>query len=120
MGVLTILQPSETFEHAIEGADEAVLTLRVPGEAQVDALRKRHRTTKFVHGARTEDFDAFAFAADVLDVSIVNWRGVCAQGGEPLPCTRETKGLLPERVKAEVVRLCLGKEAGLEAAPGER
>ena len=114
MSLLTILQPDETFTRRVEGAADAVLTLRVPGDPQVDVFRKRNRSTKWVNGQHVEEFDAFAFAADIVDASIVCWVGVVAQGGQALPCERATKLMLPEKVKAEVVRLCLGKEAGLE------
>lgn len=110
MGVLTILQPDESFPYRVEGHDEAVLTLRILTDAQIKAARKKATTTKWHNGQRIEDFDPYGFAEDVLDAAVASWTGVCGSDGLPLPCTREIKAMLPDRVKVAIVKMCASKE----------
>lgn len=112
---IEIVQPEETFDHVVALPDgtpsNTVLSLRIVDDATEKRLRKA-ATGKpvFERGQRHEPFDSHKFIATVLDFAIVGWSGVRHQGRE-LPCTLEFKLLLPERVKTEVIRLCLAKEA---------
>lgn len=123
MGYLTLIQPDETFVHVPLLPDgtksEATLTLRVIGEAQQTALRKKHTATSWQNGQRVQQTDSLALANDLIDAAIVGWTGVQDSHGKALPCERMFKLLLPERLQAEVVRLCAGKEAGYGAAEAE-
>lgn len=85
--------------------------LRVVPSDEQRRLRKRHTKYEFVRGARQENFDWAAFSDDCLDYAVVDWREV-KQRGQDLPCERFYKLLLPEAVKQEITRLCLGKELG--------
>jgi hypothetical protein len=115
---LHILEPTETFWHrpvdrqSGEPSDSR-LQLRVLDDEDLTRFRKRATKTAFKHGQRVEDFDPVAFAADVVDHAIVAWENVKrGRTEEVLPCERVYKLLLPERVQAEIIRLCAGKEAG--------
>lgn len=117
MGFIHIVDETDTITWQPESEDgtklDSVLTLQVLSDKQLSDLRKRHNKTAFKHGQRVEDFDSFGFTNDVVDAAIVGWTGVFRGGtDDPLPCTREVKLRLPERLKIEVVRLCAGREAG--------
>jgi hypothetical protein len=82
-------------------------------ETDLRPLRRKYNKTVFHHGQRSEEFDAFGFAADVIDLAIVGWKGIYRAGTEiELPCERKFKLALPERIKIDVMRLCANKEAG--------
>jgi hypothetical protein len=113
---IEIVTPDQTFEHVITrdaaGTVAAGLTLRVIDEERERAIRRANTgKARFERGQRFEPFDAAGFIADVIDYAITAWTGVRSQGRD-LPCTREFKLLLPEAIKTDVIRLCLGKEAG--------
>lgn len=117
MGFIQIVDEHQTFTWQPEAEDgsrlESVLTLQVLAEDTLKALRKKHNQVVFKHGQRVDDFDSFGFTNDVVDKAIVSWEGVFKGGtDDPLPCTREVKLKLPERLKIEIVRLCAGREAG--------
>ncbi len=78
-------------------------------------LRKKHtRPVWDKKQRRTLDkLDESAFVIDLLDAAIVGWKGVkAASTGLELPCTAAMKARLPEKWKAEVLRLCAAKEGG--------
>ena len=109
-GYIEIVRPEETFEFPV--ADKAALTLRVIDDGTEKSLRKA-ATGKpvFEHGQRHTPFDSHKFVSSMIDYAIVGWTGI-RSGGADLPCTLEYKLLLPERIKSEVIRLALGKDAG--------
>lgn len=124
MSFLTIVQPDETFPYTPTLADGAPsdsrLTLRVLSDVQLKALRKKHTKQEWAQGQRVTTTDAVAMADDLVDAAIVAWTGIRDTSGAELPCERTFKLLLPERVQADVVRLCAGKDAGSQgAAEGE-
>ena len=116
MSFLRIVQPDETFPYTPTFHDgspsDTTLTLRVIGEAQTRALRKKHTKVEWVNGQRVSSVDGMALGEDIIDAAIVAWEGVLDTKGQPLPCERTFKLLLPERVQADIVRQCAGKEAG--------
>jgi len=122
MSYLTILQPDETFPYTPRLPDgspsDAALTLRVLSDPQVQTLRKKHTRQEWVNGQRVPNVDGAGLANDMIDTAIVAWSGVKDSKGTDLPCVREFKLLLPERVQVDVVRLCAGKDAGFEAGVG--
>lgn len=95
-------------------AFDSVFTLRVVPSAKQRELRRLHTKHLFIRGSRQEDFDWAKFNDDCIDFAIVDWRDVKRRGAD-VPCTRETKLQLPEMVKIEIIRLCLGRELGREA-----
>lgn len=120
---IEIVQAEDTFAHTVPLADgtlsKTVLTLRIVDDATEKKLRKAATgKAQWDRGQRFEPFDAHKFINSVIDYAIVGWDGVRAKGAD-LPCTPEIKLLLPERVKTDVIRLCLGKDASERSADGE-
>lgn len=79
------------------------------------ALRKKHTRQVFDKNSRrmVDKLDEASYIIDVLDAAIVGWTGITsATTGAVLACTKDLKGRLPERWKADILRLCAGKEAG--------
>lgn len=91
--------------------------LRVVTSSLQRELRRKYTKHEFVRGTRQENFDWAKFNDDCIDFAVVEWTEVKRKGVD-IPCTRENKLLLPEMVKAEIIRLCLGKELG-EIVAGE-
>lgn len=105
------------FKHPETGrAYDSTFRLRiVPSDLQ-RVLRRKYTKFEFVRGQRNEVLDWAAFMDDCLDHAIVGWSDVKSKGID-IPCERRFKLLLPEAVKQEIIRLCVGKELGTEAAP---
>lgn len=90
---------------------DSVLHIRiVPNDLQ-RRLKDRFTKPDFRRGQKYEDFNWPLFMDECLDYAIVRWEGV-KRKGEDLPCEREWKLRLPELVKAELIRLCIGRELG--------
>lgn len=123
MGFISIVEENEPFPWRPEAEDGSptgsVFTLQVLSDESLNILRRKHTHTAFQHGQRVENFDSFAFAADVVDQALIAWEGViAAKTGQDLPCDRKRKLALPERLKVEILRLCAGREAGRLFADG--
>ncbi len=96
-------------------ASDTVFQLRVLPDADQRRLDKQHTKPTFDKKARrmVDKRDDGAYVADVLDTVIVGWSGVkSARTGTDIPCSREMKARLPERLKVEILRLAVGKEVG--------
>lgn len=94
---------------------ESTFQLKLVTDDTDSVLRKHHTRQVFDKKQRrmVDKLDETAFIIDVLDAAIVGWTGIKASStGDPLPCTKAMKGRLPEKLKAEILRLCAGKEAG--------
>lgn len=114
--LIEIVRPEETHkwkfvDPSTKQQYDSEFELRVVGKELERSLRKKHTRVEFNRHGRNEVVDTGEFVDDVIDYAIVNWSGVRHQGRE-LPCTKEFKIMLPEIVRAEVIRLCLGKELG--------
>lgn len=121
---ITIAEPDDTFPWQYTDPDTkdklaTVFHLRVVPEEVQKEFRKRHTKVVWDAGRRVEDIDWVAFTEDALDYAITHWEGLKAKGGRDLPCERPYKKLLPDRVQAEIVKLCVGKELGREAASSD-
>ena len=90
---------------------DSVFHLRVAPDEIQKVWRKKYTTREFNRGQRVENVDWVKYNQDALDYCIVGWEGVRAKGTD-LPCEREWKLRLPEMIKAEIIRLCVGKELG--------
>jgi hypothetical protein len=89
--------------------------LRLVTDEADQEIRKQHtRATWDKKQRRTVDkLNEPAYVSDVLDHAILGWTGIkAAKSGAELPCTSAMKARLPEKWKAEILRLCSGKEAG--------
>ena len=101
-------------------AYESTFSLRLVTDDADKEIRKRH--TKQVWDKkqrRTLDkLHEADYLAEVIDYAILGWSGIkAAKSGAELACTAEMKARLPEKWKAEILRLCSGKEAGDVIAP---
>jgi hypothetical protein len=94
---------------------ESTFQLRIVSDDTDAELRKTH--TKQVWDKkqrRTVDkLNEGAYIVALLDYAIVGWSGIKdARTGDDVACTAALKARLPEKVKAEILRLCAAKEAG--------
>ncbi len=113
---IEVQAPDTTFTHTPEGTQSTFELRIVPDDVEKEA-RKQATRKEWDKGQRTESFDVHAFLARILDYAIVDWTGIKvrdANGVSELPCTKANKLLLPEKVKSEINRLCLGKEIALD------
>lgn len=96
---------------------DSIFKLRVVPNSLKRAWEKDHTDVTFNRRGRQEDFNWGPWVDRCLDYAIVSWEGIMSKG-QPLPCTSENKLKLPEVVRAEIVRLCVGKELGEIIAHG--
>lgn len=94
---------------------DSVFKLRIVPDEEDAQIRKRHTRPQWEKKTRrmVDKLDDAAYLTDILDYAIVDWSGIqSATKGTDLPCTSDLKARLPEKWKAEIIRLCSGKEAG--------
>ncbi len=91
---------------------DTVFELRILGEDEVKRLREKYTERKWKRGVQTEHVNREAFAVACVNLAIVGWTNLKDQDRNDVPCTPEMKMYLPERLQAEVIRLCVGKELG--------
>jgi len=102
---------TDTFDWNPEGT-KTTFKLRIVDDATEKKFRRESQPkAKWVRGRQVDNFDQHAFVNKCLDYAIVEWSGVRHKGVE-FPCTTANKLFLPETVKTEIIRLCLGKQAG--------
>lgn len=128
MAFITIVETDEAFpwqpiDEESGKPYESSFSLRiVPDDIDRD-IRKKHTRPSFEKKTRrmVDKLDDASYIADVIDYAIVGWTGIkAATTGAELPCTADMKGRLPEKWKAEILRLCSGKEAGDVVAAAEQ
>ena len=124
-GYVEIVDAGETFPFT--PAPNTTFQLRVVPDDVEKKIRAKATKRDWDKGQRVMDFDTHQFAAQILDFSIVGWEGVKKvrlvngeRTSEDLACTPANKLLLPEALKAEITRLCLGKEAAAAIAEDEK
>jgi hypothetical protein len=86
-------------------------TLRKMPQAERRALARKHTSHKFIRGQRQEILDTQAFADEALDAVIVDWSDLYMRSNgvrQPWPCTTSNKQQLPETIKGDIARMCLG------------
>ncbi len=96
-------------------AYDSSFQLKIVTDDDDKALRKKHTHQVFDKKQRrmVDKLDEASYIIEVLEVAIVGWKGITsATTGAELPCTNDLKGRLPEKWKADILRLCAGKEAG--------
>jgi hypothetical protein len=111
---IEIIDDGDTFTWAVPGYQKARMTLRKVSNADRDRVQEQHTRVKFDRGVRRDVQDTAAIGKAWLDLAIVDWDGFLIRtNGQrvPLECTVETKSKLPEALKADVIRMCLGGEA---------
>lgn len=119
---ITIIEnPRDTFRWHYSDPDtgqrfDTEFELRLIPDDTNTVFRKRHTRTEWKNGQRREEVNGDGYGDDLIDYAIVGWQGMYAVNREgqksEIPCERRYKVMLPEKLKAEVIRLCLGKELG--------
>lgn len=102
---------------------DSVFSLRIIPDEVDKEIRKRHTRQTFQKKTRSmvDKLDDANYISDLIDYAIVGWSGLkAATTGADLPCTAEMKARLPEKFKADILRLCSGKEAGDVVAAAEQ
>ncbi len=91
-----------------------VFSLRVIPDKRNKQIRREHTKTKWKNGQKVEDIDWDAVASAQIDEAVVAWDTLKGRKSDgtvvDLPCTLEFKRRLPERLKGEIIRICIGKE----------
>jgi hypothetical protein len=99
-----------------------VFQLRTVPEDTQKAIRKRYTKRGMRRGQPTEEMDNGRIAESLIDYAVVDWRDLMGRSPDPdnpgrtvetpVDCTTYSKGRLPEPIKIEVIRLCVGRELG--------
>ncbi len=119
MSYIEIIEENETFEWRPPAPyHESVLTLKRMPASRRKVIQKQHTSMSWKRGQRVEERDDHAIGRLLLDESIVAWHGIYvrrkAEDGSTvraeLECTADTKMLLPEHIKADVVNICVNGE----------
>lgn len=114
LGYIQILVDDVPFDWSYPDMPGTGFKLRVVGDDEAKEIRRKHTTKKWKNGERVEITDWEAVGRDYIDASIVEWTNLKGRRADKtvidLPCTRTYKIALPERVKGEIVRICVGKE----------
>ena len=94
-----------------------IFLLREVPESVAKNLQRQHTKRKFTRGVPQEDVDFRAFTNDVLAYAVRGWEKLFSTKQTEIVFTEETKAStlpkLPEKVKAAIVKIVLGREAGL-------
>lgn len=127
MSFITIVQDDEDFEWSPidETSGEkstSVFMLRIVSDEVDERLRKENtRPVAQKRGPMVKELNQPKYIAAVIDYAITGWRNLKdARTGADVACTTAIKTRLPENVKADVLRLCSGKEAGEVVAAAEQ
>lgn len=107
---IEIVEEEDIVTFKPEGTDTQ-FKLRIVPDSLKRQWEKDHTAKKWTRRGREEEFNWGPFADQCLQYSIVSWSGVRRRGVE-VPCSSETKLKLPESIKAEIIRLAVGKELG--------
>ncbi|TKS58796.1 MAG: hypothetical protein EWM73_03410 [Nitrospira sp.] len=117
MAFLTIIEDDETFEYSPTDPTtgerlESVFIVRILPHELLKTLRRAHTKRVFENHQQVDRVDDIALGQAIIDYSLVNWRGIkSGRTDEDLPCTADLKTKLPEVVKADIIRVCAGKES---------
>ena len=128
---LVILEAEDTFKWWFEDNTDTVFDLRIVPDEQHQVFRRQNTKRKTLNGGAFQeitDWDAVSHLS--LSYAVRNITGLkrkTPDGIVPLEFTaasHETRDRilhnLPEKVKVEILRLCVSKEAGLERAEGKK
>lgn len=118
---IEIADPNEVIDYryvdpSTKQETGTIFQLQVLTIDERSAIERKHTKPEWVRGQRVMNFDADAYVSDCLDKAIKGWNdpvsGECTvrSKGRPVPCTTKAKSMLPESVRAELVRLCVGRE----------
>ena len=111
---------SDSFRWSPKGPDgeplPAEFELRILPDDKEKEFRRKNTKYGFEQHQRVSNFDIHGFLGDCLDYCVLSMKGVRAKGAESdLALTRKNLLLLPEAWKGDINRLCVSKEANLDA-----
>lgn len=113
---ISIIDDNTPFDYTFPGTD-TTFKLRIVPESVQKSFTKRHTSKKPSRGGPIDIVDTQAVANDCLNYAIIGWKGVVNPlTHQEIECTEHYKKLLPEMIKVDVVRMCVGREAGAEIA----
>lgn len=128
-GFITILDPSAKkpipwqYRDPNTGkvADTVFYLRQIPDDTN-KVFRERHTDKEWKNGQQRTTINQDGYGHDLIDYAIVDWSDLYALDDKgnrtSVPCDRKYKLVLPEKVQAEIIRLCLGKELA-EALTGK-
>lgn len=111
----------ETGDPYLDDAGQplAVITIRPLTTEKRRVVYKRHtkRVPNPKTGAMVEESDGLAAADELIQWTILNWRGLYSKDGQELPCTPQTKLKLSIERRADILRVATQNEqVGREAS----
>jgi hypothetical protein len=117
---IEIVEESQTFDWCYTDGEgvtytDTKFTLRILPEGLDRQWRKELTRKERDKGQVREVLNWDLFSQKALAYCVINITGLRHKGQE-LKYDPKYLVLLPERIKAAIIRLCVGKEAGLEAA----
>jgi hypothetical protein len=120
---IEIVDDSDVFPWQYTDRDgiqyDTVFQLRLIPDSVDNQWRKELTKRKFEKGQPVEKLDNVEYVKRVLNMAVVNWdvlRLRTPSGVKDVPCELHYKLLLPELLKAAIVRVCVGKELGMAIA----
>lgn len=90
---------------------DTVFHLQVLSDDDIAEIDKANTSREKINGMYQEKIDWEQVQRDRLCKAITGWDHLQIKG-EDQPCTDELKLLLPEPIKLEILRLCIGKQLG--------
>jgi hypothetical protein len=108
MGRVQIVTEEERFPFTPEGCEPTVFGLRRLTAEAIEEIDARHRKLEFNKrtGAREWAMHPSVMverALDIYDYVIRDWTDVVDGDGQPVPCTRAMKGVLPGAVRLAII-----------------
>jgi hypothetical protein len=120
---IEIVEESDTFPWQYTDADGVTYATKFELRLLPETLDKKWRreltSIDRKKGQRAEVLNWDAYSQRALGYCVVNVSGLRRRGGDEIVFKTGAVELrylllLPEKVKAEIIRLCVGKEAGLQ------
>lgn len=96
-----------------DGTPAVVIDLQPISDEEHEAILKAHTSLQRAEGGGRQLFpvvDGAAVTAAILRRGIVAWRGLVGADDRPLVCTDQTKPLLDDAVRNQVLRKLFGGE----------
>ena len=123
---LTIIEDDAPFTWSPPLEDgtpsETTFQLRMVSDEVHERLQREHtkKAKDEASRAMVPKTNWTALSQALLDYAIVDWSGLHGSAsGQDVPCTSAMKARLPEKIKTEIIRLCVAKEGGELAAATE-
>lgn len=94
---------------------ETVFTLQILDSETEERLKAKHRKVEYIQHQPHTTYPGYT--DDMIDHVIVNWSKLYARKSDgtlvEVECTRARKLALPDRLRARIIELTVGKEAAM-------